>query len=243
MEKYTAEVSARKIVERIKHLLGQGVAIPLKKEWVIKGFGGTLWNLREAGAIDFDAGFDYLNRCRAIKTIEREAFELTEYFETLTPKYHAPPPFPIQIDRQIRNEAENMQHCYYWLYIFENTLRDFIQNSLSGKYGEDWYNELSQGVKREIELNKGKWHSGILPRNRLEFTTLDELHSIIRNKWGDGFKEKFENIDQASLIESLKRIEKFRNTIAHSRMLTEEESNTFYYEIKRVLSSIKIFRK
>jgi len=41
MEKYTAEVSAVKIVERIKHLLAQGVQTPLKRKWVIEGFGGT----------------------------------------------------------------------------------------------------------------------------------------------------------------------------------------------------------
>lgn len=241
MEKYTVEVSATKIVERIKHLLGQGVQIPLKKTWVITGFGGTLWVTRESDAIDFGAGFDYLHRCRAIKVIDAETFELGPYFETLTPpKYPAPPPFPIQIDRQIRNEAENMQHCYYWLYIFENTLRNFIGDSLSAKY-ENWYDALSEKVKKNIERNKKKWPRGIPPRSPLEFTELSILHTTIEKEWDNVFKAKFEGISQASLKESLDRIEEFRSTIAHNRMLAEEESKAFYNEIKRVLSSIKLF--
>jgi len=39
-EKYTAEVSAQKIIERIKHLLAQGVPRPLKRKWVERGFDG-----------------------------------------------------------------------------------------------------------------------------------------------------------------------------------------------------------
>jgi len=241
-EKYTAEVSARKIIERVKCLLGQGVSIPLRREWVVIGFGGYLWNRRESDAIDFDAGFDYLSRCRAIRVIDAETFESTEYFETLSPKYHAPPPFPIQIERQIRNEAENMQHCHYWLYIFENILRSFISNSLAERYGENWEDGLRQKIKKEIGLNKSRWRGGILPRNPLEFTTLPTLHTIIMDKWPEIFKDKFENTNPASLRESLDRIEEFRNTIAHSRMLTEEESKVFYYEINRVLSSLKMFR-
>ncbi|MEM0049408.1 MAG: hypothetical protein QXW39_02585 [Candidatus Bathyarchaeia archaeon] len=41
MEKYTAEVSAMKIVERIKILLSQGVSLPLKKRM---DYRGIWWN-------------------------------------------------------------------------------------------------------------------------------------------------------------------------------------------------------
>ncbi len=233
----------RGIQIKIKHLLAQGVQIPLKKKWITKGFGGTQWNDRETDAINFDAGFDYLSRCRVLNIIDAETFEITEYFDNFAPKYHTPPSLPIQINRQIENEAENIQHCYYWLYIFENTLRDFIQKSLSERYGENWRDELSQSVKKEIKRNQDRWHGGIPPRNPLEFSLLPTLHTIIMNKWKNVFKDKFENTNPASLKESLNRIEEFRNTIAHNCMLTEEESKVFYYEINRVLPSLKIFRK
>jgi hypothetical protein len=241
-EKYTAEVSAMRVVERIKYLLARGTPTPLKREWIIKGFGGTLWNARENAVIDFDAGFNYLSRCRAIKIINVEEIEITEYFDLFGPKPHYPQPLPVQIERQIESEAENMQHCYYWLYTFENTLRNFIQTSLSERYGERWYDELTKRVRKEIEENRKKWHGGIPERNPLEFTSLRTLHTIILNKWEDIFKGKFKAIDPTSLRESLDRIEAFRNTIAHSRMLSDEESKVFYYEIKNVLSSIKLFR-
>jgi hypothetical protein len=243
VQKYTATVSATKIMDRIKGLLGRGVPVPLKKEWVIKGFGGILWNLRESDAIDFDSGFDYLNRYRAIKFIDTETFNLTPYFETLSPGYHAPPPFPIQIDRQISKEAEIVQHCHYWLYVFENTMRNFIQESLSEKYGKDWHDKLTERVKGEIEKNKKRWYSEIPPRNPLEFTELPSLGSIIMNEWQNVFGDKFENTNPTSLEEALKSIERFRNSVAHSRMLSEGESTMFFHEITRVLSSIKISRE
>lgn len=239
IEKYGAELSASNIVDRIKRLIELGVSIPLKKEWVIKGFGGTQWNRRETDIIDFNAGFDYLNRCRAIKFINSETFELLEYFETLAPKYHVPPPFPIQINRQISNEAENMQHCYYWLHTFENTLRNFLQKSFLEKYGESWYDKLSPKIKGEIDRNKDKWRGGIPPRNPLEFTTLSALHNIIMSKWQEIFEAKLKDTNPNSIGESLNRIEGFRNSIAHTRVLTEQESQLFYAEISIVLSLIK----
>ena len=242
IEKYTAEVSARKIKERIKGLLAKGCLIPLEREWVIRGF-GMLWNARESDVIDFDAGFDYLIRCRAIEFIDSEKFELTRYFEAFAPEeYPAPPPLRIQINRQIRSEAENMQHCCYRLYIFENSLRNFIKDSLSEEYNEKWYDRLPENTKDEIERNKKSWHGEIPPRNLLEFTELPSLGKTISKNW-EVFKYKFENIDQNFLVVTLKGIENFRNTIAHSRVLTEKESNTFYDGIERVLSAIKIFRK
>jgi len=241
--KYTAEVSAIKIIRRIKDLLGQGISSPLEKKWIIKGFGGTLWNTRETDAINFDDGFDYLSRCRVVNIIDAKTFELTEYFEKFAPKYHVPPSLSIQINRQIRNEAEIMEHCYYWLFIFENSLRNFIQDSLLKKYGENWDDKLSECVKKEIEKNKKRWYGGIQPRNLLEFTELPSLGNIIMNKWQDVFRDKFKNTNPTSLKESLERIEHFRNAIAHSRMLIEAEAKVFYYEVNKILSSIEIFRK
>ncbi|MEM0049407.1 MAG: Swt1 family HEPN domain-containing protein [Candidatus Bathyarchaeia archaeon] len=166
--------------------------------------------------------------------------EVTEYFLTFVPKYHTPPPFPIQIDTQIEKEAENMRNCYHWLYIFENTLRNFIHNCLLERYGEKWFEELSQRVKKEIEENKKRWRGGIQPRTPLEFTTLPTLSNILMSKWSDVFQDKFKNTNPTSLKESLNKIEGFRNTIAHNRMLTEDESKVFYYEVKSVLSSLEI---
>lgn len=179
--------------------------------------------MRETSSIDFDAGFNYLSRCR-VTNITDEKIETTEYFKTLAPKYHAPPPLHIQISKQIENEAEVTQRCYYWLFIFENKMRIFIQDSLSEKYGENWYNILSEKVKHKIEKNRKSWHGGVQPRSPLEFTELSSLGNIIMSKWKDVFENKFVNTNLTSLKESLKRIESFRKGIAHNRMLTEEES-------------------
>ena len=132
-----------------------------------------------------------------------------------------------------------MQQCYSLLYIFENTLRNLVKDSLTEKYGACWYDKLTDKVKREIEKNKKGWQGGIPPRNDLEFTLISTLHNIINSKWIDIFQDKFKNTNPTSLGESLRKIEEFRNTIAHTRMLTDEEFRLFHDEIRRVLSSIK----
>lgn len=239
MGKYTVEVSAQKIKERINYLLNYGAPQPLKRELVINGF-GFKFNARETDVIDFKAGFDFLEKSRAIKFVDKEAFEITEYFERLTPsEYAAPRPLSIIIDEQIKKEAANMQQCYRWLHIFENSLRNLVKDSLTEKYGARWYDELTERVKREIKRNKEGWRGGIPPRNDLEFTLLSTLHNIINSNWKAIFQDKFKNTNLTSLGESLQKIEEFRNTIAHTRMLTEEEFRLFYDEIGRVLSSIK----
>jgi len=240
MGKYAVEVSAQKIKERINYLLNSGAPQPLKRKWVIEGFGQIRFIPRETDVIDFEAGFDFLEKSRAVKIIDEEAFEITEYFESLTPsEYAAPRPLPIIIDEQIEKEAANMQQCYYQLYKFENSLRNFVEESLTEKYGAHWYDELTERVKREIEKNKERWRGGIPPRNDLEFTLLSTLHNIINSKWTDIFHDKFKNTNPTSLGESLREIEEFRNTIAHTRMLTEEEFILFHDKIRKVLSSIK----
>ncbi len=238
-DKYRAEVSAQKIISRINNLLKNNPSSLLKKSWVINGFGGLQWNKRESDAIDFDQGFAYLSRSRVINFIDDETFEVTEYFDTFAPKFQAPPPLPIQIERQVENEAENMRNCYSWLYMFENTLRNFVFTSLKEEDGETWLDELSKPVRGEIKENKKKWMSEIPPRNSLELTMITTLGRIIGNKWNPIFKKRFKSLNPTSLKESLSRIEKFRNTIAHSRMLSEKESWIFYYEIGIVLSNIK----
>ena len=232
-------MSARKIMERIKSLLADGVPSPLHKDLIIRGFGKFWWIPQESEVIDFEAGFDYLSRCRVLNIIDKERFEITEYFKTFAPKPTTPSSLDIQVNRQIRNEAENMQHCYLWLYIFENTLRNFVQKAMRNKYGKKWYDKLSQRTKNEIEENRSKWQGGIPPRNPLESSLLSTLHRIIMNKWEDVFKDKFRNMNPSSLRESLNRIEEFRNTIAHSRMLTKDEAKVFYYEVTKVLYSIR----
>ncbi|WP_243555996.1 toll/interleukin-1 receptor domain-containing protein [Priestia megaterium] len=60
VNKYNYDVSANKILNRIKSLLANGTPSPLQKEWIVNGFGGLKWNVNETNVIDFDKGLDYL---------------------------------------------------------------------------------------------------------------------------------------------------------------------------------------
>jgi len=238
VDKYSAEVSAQKIKSRIDQLSSQGTPIPLKRQYAMEGFGGTRWSKWESNAIDFEAGFEYLVRCRAIQFIDDEQFETTEFFQHMTKKFDEPPPFPFQLKKQIVTEADNMHLSYHWLYIFENTLRSFVYDALIEHYEDKWYDKLSNPVKQKIKQNKARWQSGLKPRNELEFTELPNLSNIIKKEWTTLFGNNFKNIDQAELDQSLKKIEKFRNSIAHCRMFTEDEFREFYSEIQRIIKAI-----
>lgn len=60
VNKYNYDVSANKILNRMKSLLANGTPSPLQKEWIVNGFGGLKWNINETNVIDFDKGLDYL---------------------------------------------------------------------------------------------------------------------------------------------------------------------------------------
>lgn len=75
-DKYTPEVSATHIVNRMTSLINSGTPTPIKKQWIVNGF-GTLWNRRITEVIDFDNGIIYALEKGYIKESGIEMFELT----------------------------------------------------------------------------------------------------------------------------------------------------------------------
>jgi HEPN superfamily Swt1-like protein len=88
-------------------------------------------------------------------------------------------------------EAKAMaERVYPTLYLFENSVRDFIERVLSAKYGTNWWNiavhkkvrDKAEGFKEDEK--KDTWH-GKRGRRDLDYLLLSQLWTIIRDKWKD----------------------------------------------------------
>lgn len=90
----------------------------------------------------------------------------------------------------IWRQAQEMSSVYAIIYCIENSLRNFIVDRLSEKYGLDWWEKcVSKGIKTSTERlknseEKNKYHSsrGDSP---IHYTLLDNLVQIIISNWDE----------------------------------------------------------
>jgi hypothetical protein len=125
-------------------------------------------------------------------------------------------------------EAKAMaERVYPTLYLFENSVRDFIERVLKAKYGKDWWTvAVSEKVRDKAgqfkaDERKDPWH-GKRGRRDLDYLLLTQLWTIIRDKWKD-FSPFFPQ-GQAwvqTLIESDMNVS--RRVIAHMNPLEEDD--------------------
>jgi len=128
------------------------------------------------------------------------------------------------IPDNVFSEAENMTEVYYYLYLFENSIRYFIIDTLS-KYGKDWWEKtVGKAVKKNAQKNiaqeeRNRWH-GKRGKHPIFYTFISDLSSIINVNWTD-FKEIFPS--QEWLNQRIIEIELSRNTVAHNNSLNNRD--------------------
>ncbi len=133
-------------------------------------------------------------------------------------------------------QALEMSSVYALIYCIENTLRNFIVDRLSEKFGLDWWDScVSKNVKNAAERlrlseEKNKYHStrGDSP---IHYIMLDNLTQIITGNW-----EEFADIipNQAWIVSRMDDLTMCRNVIAHTGILPR-------YEIERIESIARDF--
>lgn len=136
----------------------------------------------------------------------------------------------------IWKQSQEMASVYSLIYCIENTLRNFIVDRLSEKYGIDWWEKcISKNIKSSAEKlrnseEKNKYHStrGDSP---IHYTLLDNLAQIIISNW-DEFSDIIPN--QAWIISRMDDLTMCRNVIAHTGILPK-------YEIERIESIARDF--
>lgn len=145
------------------------------------------------------------------------------------------------LSKKIYSDAEKMTEVYYYLYLFENSVRHFILEKMQ-KYGENWWEtKVSKPVQKNVQnkINqeqKNKWH-GKRGQHPIFYTVISDLSSIISVNWID-FKEDLPS--QEWFNQRILEIELSRNTIAHNNPLENRDFNRlkmYFYDWAKQIAS------
>lgn len=131
----------------------------------------------------------------------------------------------VSASEKIRNGSMQMQRYYRMLYVFENLVREFINNTFIETDRDEWFNARANRdmkdklKKRKATEKKNQWHTG---RNEhpLSYMDFGDLSRLIINNW-NVFDDHFP--DQAWVTSRIKDTERTRNVIAHNNELSAEE--------------------
>lgn len=130
---------------------------------------------------------------------------------------------PGALNPQHVDEAIRMAEAYPLLYVFENSVREFLDGHLRAAYGDDWHLDtkiVNTDMRRRVERNKSaenahRYHSR---RNErfIYYTDLADLGVIAGSENGWKILKKGKILPSAAwLSSSIEKIEPSRNVVAH----------------------------
>jgi len=153
------------------------------------------------------------------------------------------------INATMISDANKNANLYPELYLFENSLREFIKIVLSKQYGQNWWdthvnkdirNKVAGRMQKEV-LNP--WHGkrGIHPLNS---TDLSDLTNILRSHQSQ-FTKFFKGVTGGLtwLTQKLDEIYLTRNNIAHSSPLKNQDINRFHTYFHDWYNQIAVIEK
>lgn len=129
------------------------------------------------------------------------------------------------LDDERLKRARRMAIVYSAIATFENSVRDLLIKVLLAEYGEEWWTKaVSEKIRKSAESKmreeeRIRWHRrrGSDPLN---YTSLPDLESIIRNTW-PRLEPYVGTIEWVASIFDV--IERSRNVIMHSGTLDDED--------------------
>jgi hypothetical protein len=129
-----------------------------------------------------------------------------------------------------------MSNAYLTLYKLENELRTFIEKKLREEYSDEWWQKgVPLRVRRSAEDNKAKEPDSSL--SLLCYILFSDLKRIIQKNWHSIFKKYFRTLE--GIIFKLDQLEDIRHIIAHTRLLSNEDSkklDLFHKEITKTIA-------
>ena len=131
-------------------------------------------------------------------------------------------------------KGKSMSEVYLYLYCIENSLRIFIETVLKENYGDAYFSQVSDGIKRTVTFRKeneqrNKWLS-LRGYSDIFYLDFKELSSIIRSNWKI-FEKYFPS--QEWITSKINDLSEVRNLIAHNSFVSEQERKLMksYFEI------------
>ncbi len=133
----------------------------------------------------------------------------------------------------IRAQAKKMSELYFLQYCLENSIRRFIAERLTEKHGASWWDtQVPTDVQQEVDkLRKQEKDTPMEIRSAdpLAYTNFGDLVKIIDHNWSD-FSDTIRS--QKAMGETLNRLSRLRNPIAHSCEMDEDDITRFMLHMK-----------
>lgn len=127
-------------------------------------------------------------------------------------------------------DAKKMAEVYPLIYIFENSVRNFIRKAMNKAFPEGWWNEkripvdpFRKANSRKDEEGKNLWH-GTRSSNMLDYVDLDEVEKVISRN-AETLTPYFKGLpkDIEWLKIKIKELYPSRNVIAHCNPLSNDD--------------------
>lgn len=141
---------------------------------------------------------------------------------------------------RVWHDAASMSSVYTAVYCIENTVRNFIVERMSERYGITWWEEkVPQKIKTAVNAlkkqeEKNKYHSN-RSSSEIGYTMLGNLGQIIIANWDD-FSDIIPN--QAWLTSRMDDLEMSRNIIMHTGVLPADEIDRIESIVRDLLRQI-----
>ena len=142
-------------------------------------------------------------------------------------------------------EAERMAAVYPLLYVFENSVREFVDGHLAAVHGKDWWNDpqiVSTAVRKTVERNKKaeekhRYHSKRGARD-IYYTNLGDLPTITNSENGwKVFRKLFPSDKWLSAL--VEKVETSRNVVSHMNPLKRRDIDRIRINLEDWLEQIK----
>ncbi|MCE7743503.1 MAG: hypothetical protein GPJ52_00045 [Candidatus Heimdallarchaeota archaeon] len=136
-------------------------------------------------------------------------------------------------------DAKEMAEFYYYLYVFENSLRFQIIEIMKGQYGNNWWEDKIDETYRNYAnrlKEKEKQTRMFKDEPHLIFYTLTwHLIETIKTYWED-FEDLYGSLESIEFF--CNPIMQLRNPIAHNNVLSDEEKTAFINLVKKWLIDV-----
>lgn len=147
----------------------------------------------------------------------------------------------VSVPAVVRGGALEMQRAYRLLYVFENLVRNFIDQRFTevDKKPDWWDGRASSDMKKKLdqrkqEEQKNLWHPG-RSDSPLFYVDFGDLALLIINHW-PVFKDFFPN--QAWVSSRIQETERSRNVIAHTNLLPEAEATRLEQHLRDWIAQV-----
>jgi hypothetical protein len=133
------------------------------------------------------------------------------------------------VPESVLKDANKMSKVYPYIYVFENSIRYFITETLERKYGKDWWplrvnsKIRDKAEDRQSKEGRNRWH-GKRGAHPIFYIDIDQLLKIITSNFSD-FQDAMPGVDRPIewLTNRIEEIELSRNIVAHNNPLSDDD--------------------